>query len=124
MLTFNQYLERVNAAIENLPYPAQPAHLYEPISYTMALGGKRIRPVLVLMACEAVGGDIEKAIMPASMELCGEYGESGLFAGVPCVIGANGVEEVVELPLTAEEKETFHKCCEGIRHNMEHLKEL
>ena len=65
MLTFNQYLERVNAAIENLPYPAQPAHLYEPISYTMALGGKRIRPVLVLMACEAVGGDIEKAIMPA-----------------------------------------------------------
>ena len=66
----------------------------------------------------------EKAIMPASMELCGEYGESGLFAGVPCVIGANGVEEVVELPLTAEEKETFHQCCEGIRHNMEHLKEL
>ena len=65
MLTFNQYLERVNAAIENLPYPAQPAHLYELISYTMALGGKRIRPVLVLMACEAVGGDIEKAIMPA-----------------------------------------------------------
>ena len=65
MLTFNQYLERVNAAIENLPYPAQPVHLYEPISYTMALGGKRIRPVLVLMACEAVGGDIEKAIMPA-----------------------------------------------------------
>ena len=65
MLTFNQYLERVNAAIENLPYPAQPAHLYEPISYTVALGGKRIRPVLVLMACEAVGGDIEKAIMPA-----------------------------------------------------------
>ena len=40
------------------------------------------------------------------------------------VIGANGVEEVVELPLTAEEKETFHQCCEGIRHNMEHLKEL
>ena len=66
----------------------------------------------------------EKAIMPASMELCGEYGESGLFAGVPCVIGASGVEEVVELPLTAEEKETFHQCCEGIRHNMEHLKEI
>ena len=66
----------------------------------------------------------EKAIMPASMELCGEYGESGLFAGVPCVIGAEGVEQVIELPLTAEEKETFHNCCEGIRHNMEHLKEI
>lgn len=66
----------------------------------------------------------EKAIMPASAELSGEYGESGLFAGVPCVIGANGVEQVVELPLDAEEKAKFHECCEGIHHNMEHLKEI
>ena len=66
----------------------------------------------------------EKAIMPASAELCGEYGEDGLFVGVPCVIGANGVEEVVELPLTDEEKATFHACCDGIRHNMEHPKEI
>ena len=66
----------------------------------------------------------EKVILPASMELCGEYGEEGLFAGVPCVIGENGVEQVVELPLTADEKATFHACCEGIRHNMEHLKEI
>ena len=35
-----------------------------------------------------------------------------------------GVEEVVELPLTGDEKATFHACCEGIRHNMEHLKEI
>lgn len=66
----------------------------------------------------------EKAIMPASAELAGEYGESGLFAGVPCVLGAGGVEQVVELPLTAEEKATFHACCEGIRRNMEHLSEI
>ena len=66
----------------------------------------------------------EKVILPASTELCGEYGEEGLFAGVPCVIGENGVEQVVELPLTADEKATFHACCEGIRHNMEHLKEI
>ena len=66
----------------------------------------------------------EKTIMPASAELCGEYGESGLFAGVPCVIGANGVEQVVELPLTEAEKAAFHSCCEGIRKNMEHLKEI
>ena len=66
----------------------------------------------------------EKAIMPASAELCGEYGESGLFAGVPCVIGAGGVEQVVELPLTKEEAATFHTCCEGIRANMAHLNDL
>ena len=66
----------------------------------------------------------EKTIMPASAELCGEYGETGLFAGVPCVIGANGVEQVIELPLTAEELATFHSCCEAICKNMEHLKEI
>ena len=66
----------------------------------------------------------EKAIMPASAELCGEYGESGLFVGVPCVIGKNGVEEVVELPLTPEEQAKFHACCDGVRKNMEHLKEI
>ena len=66
----------------------------------------------------------EKAIMPASAELTGEYGESGLFVGVPCVIGKNGVEQVVELPLTEEEKAKFHACCEGVRKNMEHLKDI
>ena len=66
----------------------------------------------------------EKVILPASAELCGEYGEEGLFAGVPCVIGENGVEQVVELPLTESEQASFHACCEGIRRNMEHLKEI
>lgn len=66
----------------------------------------------------------EKAIMPASMELDGEYGETGLFVGVPCVIGKDGVEQVIELPLTDEEKATFHACCEGVRKNMEHLKDI
>ena len=65
MHTFNEYLERVNNAIKAIPYPQHPSHLYEPITYTMDLGGKRLRPVLVLMACEAVGGDINRAITPA-----------------------------------------------------------
>jgi len=66
----------------------------------------------------------EKTIMPASMELCGEYGEEGLFVGVPCLLGKNGVEKVIELPLTEEELATFHECCEGVRKNMEHLKNI
>ncbi len=66
----------------------------------------------------------EKAIMPASMELCGEYGEEGLFVGVPCLIGKDGVEQVVELSLTEDEKATFHACCDGVRKNMEHLKDI
>ena len=66
----------------------------------------------------------EKAVMPASAELNGEYGEHGIFVGVPCVIGRDGVEQVVELPLTAEELAKFHSCCEGVRRNMEHLKDI
>lgn len=66
----------------------------------------------------------EKTIMPASMELHGEYGEEGLFVGVPCLIGKDGVEQVIELPLTDEELATFHACCDGIRKNMEHLKDI
>lgn len=59
----------------------------------------------------------EKQIMPASAMLDGEYGESGLFAGVPCLIGKDGVEEVMEIALTDAEKEKFHQCCEAIRSN-------
>ena len=43
---------------------------------------------------------------------------------VPCVLGASGVEQVIELPLSEEERAQFHSCCEGIRRNMQHLKEL
>ncbi|MBP5560594.1 MAG: polyprenyl synthetase family protein [Muribaculaceae bacterium] len=57
MLSFQQYLDKVNGAIAALKYPERPALLYAPIAYTMDLGGKRIRPVLTLMACEALGGN-------------------------------------------------------------------
>ncbi|MBO7609884.1 MAG: polyprenyl synthetase family protein [Muribaculaceae bacterium] len=65
MKTYNEYLDLVNKAIAAIPYPDQPSQLYEPIAYTMSLGGKRLRPVLALMACEALGGDIYSALMPA-----------------------------------------------------------
>lgn len=65
----------------------------------------------------------EKQIMPASAELCGEYGETDVFAGVPCVIGKNGVEQVVELPLTEAEKAEFHKACDVIRGNIKYVSE-
>ena len=48
-----------------LNFHARPTELYEPISYTLALGGKRIRPVLVLMGCDLFGGDVNTALRPA-----------------------------------------------------------
>ena len=65
----------------------------------------------------------EKQIMPASAELCGEYGEKDVFVGVPCVIGKNGVEEVVELSLNEREKEELKKSCDVIRGNIKMVEE-
>ena len=49
MNTSNEILERINAFIEQLPYERKPYSLYEPIRYVLSLGGKRIRPVLMLL---------------------------------------------------------------------------
>ena len=62
MKLFQDYLDTINQAIAAIPYPQQPSQLYEPIAYHMALGGKRVRPVLTLMACDAMGGDATQAI--------------------------------------------------------------
>ena len=62
MKPFQDYLDIVNQAIAAIPYPQQPRQLYEPIAYHMALGGKRVRPVLTLMACEAMGADASRAV--------------------------------------------------------------
>jgi len=58
----------VNSAIDGLDFDKKPTRLYEPIRYILSMGGKRIRPVLCLTACELFGGDIQKAI-PAALSL-------------------------------------------------------
>ncbi|WP_183560113.1 polyprenyl synthetase family protein [Mucilaginibacter sp. SP1R1] len=55
----------INEAVDKLAFPKYPAELYEPISYILALGGKRLRPALLLMACDLFGGDVENAVEPA-----------------------------------------------------------
>ena len=46
----DELLNKVNQFLEQLPYDRKPASLYEPIQYVLSLGGKRIRPVLTLLA--------------------------------------------------------------------------
>lgn len=65
MKEFAEYLEMVNQAIANLKLPAQPAGLYDPIRYTLDCGGKRLRPVLALAACQAMGKEPMAAIHQA-----------------------------------------------------------
>ncbi|MCK9204848.1 MAG: polyprenyl synthetase family protein [Bacteroidales bacterium] len=57
--------QRISSAFADARFLHEPIKLYEPISYTLDQGGKRIRPVLVLLACDLFGGDIEKAVFPA-----------------------------------------------------------
>ena len=54
----------IRAFSEN-PAFGKPAELYDPIRYAMELGGKRMRPLLVLLGCDMVGGDVQQAINAA-----------------------------------------------------------
>jgi malate dehydrogenase len=49
-----------------------------------------------------------KRVIPASCHLSGEYGLENIYIGVPCIIGANGVEKIFELELTESELESLH----------------
>ena len=65
MYTPEQILNMVNAALDALPYDRQPASLYEPVKYVLSLGGKRIRPVLMLLGYNLFKDHPEDIIMPA-----------------------------------------------------------
>ena len=62
MLSINQLQDTLKIVFSELRLSGQPPELYEPIHYTMALGGKRMRPLLALMACDMFGGDVQKAM--------------------------------------------------------------
>lgn len=62
MRTSDELLRHVNIAIEQLDLEKAPAKLYDPIRYVLSIGGKRLRPVLCLMAYELYDAQIERAI--------------------------------------------------------------
>jgi malate dehydrogenase len=57
----------------------------------------------------------KRKIIPVCAKLEGEYGVNGLFVGVPAILGKNGVEKVIELDLTSEEKAALEKSVAGVR---------
>ncbi|TDQ06393.1 polyprenyl synthetase family protein [Pedobacter metabolipauper] len=64
----SELLKQIETAIVEIEYPTYPATLYEPISYMMSLGGKRIRPTMLLMSVDLFNGQIEPAI-PAALAI-------------------------------------------------------
>lgn len=59
MYTISELIDKVNSNIEHLDYPIEPSGLYDPIKYILAIGGKRIRPVLMLMAYNLWKEDVD-----------------------------------------------------------------
>jgi malate dehydrogenase len=67
----------------------------------------------VLMA-ESILRD-KKRLVPCAAALNGEYGFKDIYLGVPCILGAKGIEKIVEVPLTAEEKAALANSAEEVR---------
>jgi malate dehydrogenase len=57
----------------------------------------------------------KKKIVPCAVYLEGEYGISGYFVGVPCKLGARGLEQIIEIKLTPEEDAALKKSAEAVK---------
>lgn len=65
MRTFEEICRTIEEALARLTFDQPPRSLFDPITYTLSLGGKRIRPALALMACDLFGGKNEDVLQPA-----------------------------------------------------------
>lgn len=102
------------------------------VSSTM-VGGATLTKLLGTSAWYAPGAAISylvesvlndsKRIIPCSVFLEGEYGQSDLCIGVPCTIGKNGIEEIIDLKLNDEEKLKFKNSADSVRAMNESLQE-
>jgi geranylgeranyl diphosphate synthase type II len=68
MISIEELQEKIAHSLKQLPIYKEPAGLYEPISYTLEQGGKRLRPLLTLISAQMFGGDPEKAL-PAAVAI-------------------------------------------------------
>ena len=101
-----------------------PAETLDKVVADTMVGGATLTKLLVTSAWYAPGAATaevveavihdQKAIIPCSALLEGEYGEKDLCIGVPCVLGKGGIEKIIELDLTEEEKELFAKSAAAV----------
>ncbi len=65
-MSLEKHVQAFNKVLADYEYGTEPKELYEPIQYILKLGGKRIRPLLVLLAGKIYGGDTSKMVIPAA----------------------------------------------------------
>ena len=66
----------------------------------------------------------QKRMIPCSVLLEGEYGQNDICIGVPCIIGKNGIEEIVDVQLNDAEKALFAKSADAVRNMNADLKSV
>lgn len=64
----------------------------------------------------------QRRVLPCAVNLNGEYGIKDVYVGVPAVIGANGVEKIIEIELNVEEKIAFNKSVDAVRNLIKTIK--
>ena len=97
----------------------------EKVSADTMVGGATLTGLLGTSAWYAPGASVaflvdsilhdQKKLIPCSVYLEGEYGQSDICIGVPCIIGKNGVESIVDIALNADEKAKFAKSADAVR---------
>ena len=65
MRTIEEYQNLIQSVIEKEIVKREPLELYDPINYTLTMGGKRLRPLLTLLTCDIFDGDVHQALYPA-----------------------------------------------------------
>ena len=66
----------------------------------------------------------KKRVLPCAAQLTGQYGVDNLYVGVPVVIGANGIERIVEVKLDPDEKTAFRKSVDAVKALMDAAKKI
>lgn len=97
----------------------------EKVAADTMVGGATLTKLLGTSAWYAPGASVsylvasilhgQNRMIPCSVYLEGEYGESDICIGVPCIIGKNGVESIVNVSLNSEEQEKFKKSATAVR---------
>ena len=97
----------------------------EKVSADTMVGGATLTALLGTSAWYAPGASVaflvdsilhdQKKLIPCSVYLEGEYGQSDICIGVPCIIGKNGVEKIVAITLNDDEKAKFAKSADAVR---------
>jgi malate dehydrogenase len=114
------------STVAGIPLPdLLPKDRIDAIAKRTADGGAEITKLVGTSAWFAPGSAVvemvdailkdKKKILPCSVYLEGEYGINGLFVGVPVKLGARGVEEIIQIKLTADEKAALEKSADAVR---------